>query len=132
MDAAVIETSETEDEDELAQALASSDDCELMKSECHVLFNIRKQQHAFKNIKDHSYYLFWFGSKLNYVGKVNSSTKDNIQVKLMQRKPGDIYDWPTTDQIESIKRSQFLCGPIQIQSGLPFKSKGPSIQVRLP
>ena len=62
-----------------------------------------------------------FDRDLTYVGRAIEVGKMGIQVKFMKRKPGSLYDWPQTDQLEEVLPLQFICGPISIQGSVPFK-----------
>ena len=69
------------------------------------------------------YYLVVYGD-LSYVGKAVAIRKDSVDMKFMQYKAGNQYDWPTRDQIETINIEQVICGPINIKGHLPFKIEG--------
>ena len=101
----------------------SGSETEDLTTSSHITFNKRKYANLRGNLCEESYYVIAYGN-LAYVGKIVEMTKQHINVKFMVRKPGEVYDWPKKDSIDSVNTDQFINGPINVKGHLPFEIKG--------
>ena len=69
------------------------------------------------------YYAVAYGN-LTYIGKVIHLWKGTIKVKFLERKPGGVYTWPNTENIDVVTAEEIICGPIKVTGIIPYQIEG--------
>lgn len=98
---------------------------EEMDSPTIVHFNERQYQNLKDKLNVEEHYLISYGKDLCYIGKVIELKKQSIEVKFMERQPGDMYIWKVNKKnIEEVKPEQFVSGPLRLHGTMPYNIKG--------
>ena len=90
-----------------------------------VTFNEQKSLKRQKNkrVIENGYYAVNYGKV--YIGRVQESSKSNVKMTFLERKPNDRYDWPRKEDCDPDVHCKYIfAGPIKMVGTTPFHIRG--------